>query len=104
MKRAFYLLSLSALIFYGTVMAETPPKPVELTGTIKSGMMAIGGETTGTLLVTEQGESYELVMEPEMLHELAGKKAKVSGTLLEKQGVEVPVRRIVTVTSAEPAN
>jgi hypothetical protein len=80
-------------------------KKVELTGVVKTGVVALGGETTGTELQTKEGR-YELAVPKDLkadVEKLDGKMASVTGTLIEKRGVEVRKRRIVTVTTIKEA-
>lgn len=79
---------------------------VTIIGTIETGMMAIGGETTGTM-ITSNNVSWELQV-PKALRDQVeafnGRKAKVKGELNKKAGVEIRERWIVTVESvADPA-
>jgi outer membrane protein OmpA-like peptidoglycan-associated protein len=73
----------------------------EWTGRLTTGMMAIGGETTGITLSTGR-DAYELQPATDAirqrLQELNGKTATVRGRLDERPGVEVRTRRIITVT------
>jgi outer membrane protein OmpA-like peptidoglycan-associated protein len=77
----------------------------EWTGQITTGMMAIGGETTGIILSTGR-EAFEL--QPandtlrQRLRELSGKTATVRGTLQVRPGIEVRSRSIITVTEIIP--
>jgi hypothetical protein len=89
-------------------MKKPPPTPsaqstiaAEWTGRVTTGMMAIGGESTGIMLANGR-ESFEL--QPandairQQLQNLNGKSATVRGRLDIRQGVEVRERRIITVT------
>lgn len=80
---------------------------VEVCGTLRAGMMAIGGETTG-VEVRARGVTWELDLGRmaggmARAESLSGKKVVVKGTLEVKPGVERRERAIVTVTSLEPA-
>src|SRR3712207_4704396 len=82
-------------------------KPVALRGTLRTGIVAIGGETTGIILETKQG-TFELSLgRNSRLHAVAekldGKRVDVTGTLRVREGVEVRQRRIITVNSLKPA-
>lgn len=82
-------------------------KKVELTGTLSTGIVAIGGETTGTIIKTQEG-TFELDIGKqkdlrEKAEKLSGKTVTVVGTLAIRRGVEVKERRIVTVTSLDEA-
>lgn len=77
------------------------------TGTLKTGVMAIGGETTGVILVTEE-ETLELDLGGNAdlmknLEKWEGKKVTVIGTLEIRQGVEIPFRRIIRVKDIQEA-
>jgi outer membrane protein OmpA-like peptidoglycan-associated protein len=98
-----------------TNMTPTPPPPApppptsdgpgEWTGRVMTGMMAVGGETTGILLaVGEPGTGDRFELQPanqamrERLRALDGRTVTVRGTLDTREGVEVRRRRILTVT------
>ncbi len=87
--------------------ADTEGKKVDLTGTLKTGIMAIGAETTGTIIVTKDG-TFELSFGKDKdlkakSEKLNGKQVSVSGTLTVRKGVEVKERKIVEVTSLDEA-
>ncbi len=97
-------LSASAL----TSQSPERPKPpqeyvkVEVKGTLRHGVMAIGGEHTGTD-ITAKGITWELDLRKQrafavLAEKLHGKTGIVTGTLALRKGVEVPKRWIVTVT------
>ena len=77
-----------------------------VTGKITTGIMAIGGETTGITL-NDGKLTYELDIKNAALkktaEDLNGKQVTVKGTLTIKAGVEVGQRRIITVETLEPA-
>ena len=78
---------------------------VVVVGTIRTGVVAIGGETTG-VTITAKGVTWELDLgnDPafsETAKKLSGKQATVTGSLERKAGIEVPVRFIVTVKSVD---
>lgn len=82
-------------------------KNVELQGTLRTGIFAIGGETTGVTLTTAKG-TYELDLgkdEGLRAHadKLDKKTVRVTGSLTVRKGVEVKERRIVRVTRLEEA-
>ena len=96
-------------------MTPTPPPPApppptsdgpgEWTGRVMTGMMAVGGETTGILLaVGEPGTGDRFELQPanqamrERLRALDGRTVTVRGTLDTREGVEVRRRRIISVT------
>jgi len=80
--------------------------PIELRGTIKTGVVAVGGETTGIILQTKDGV-YELVVPKSLLalvNKLNGKEAIVTGMPVIRQGVELGQRRllfVVTIVAAD---
>src|SRR5438445_8578938 len=80
---------------------------VTVVGTLRSGIVAIGGETTGTT-ITAKGIKWELDFGTNAklratAEKLNGKQGTVSGTLERRAGVEVKERWIVTVTSVKGA-
>jgi hypothetical protein len=97
---ATVLLSLAASAFG----AESDYIRVEVRGTIETGIVAIGGETTG-VTITAGKTTLELEIKDPKLQALAeklnGKKAVAKGTLEIRPGVEVKERRIVAVTGLQ---
>ena len=80
---------------------------VVVRGTLRTGIMAIGGETTGTT-VTARGATWDLDLHGDAAlaakaESLSGKRAVVRGTLEVVRGVERRQRFIVTVGSIEAA-
>jgi hypothetical protein len=80
---------------------------VVVRGTLRTGMMAIGGETTGTT-ITARGLTWELDLgRDEALRRkaesLSRRRVVVRGTLEPRAGVEVRQRLIVAVKSLEAA-
>lgn len=78
---------------------------VEVRGTLNTGIMAIGGETTGTI-ISAGDVVWELEIPPESelahgLETLNGAEVIVTGRYREKRGVEVPLRHIVTVDALD---
>jgi hypothetical protein len=78
------------------------------TGRLKTGIMAIGGESTGVILETASGV-FELDVRSnprarEQLATLDGKQVTVTGEYRPRPGVEVKERRIVIVHTLEAAN
>src|SRR6187200_11432 len=89
--------------------ADDKPAPdsvtVKVVGLLRTGIVAIGGETTGTT-ITAKGVTWELDLGRnsdfgEIAKKLNGKQATVTGSLERKMGVEIPSRFIVTVISIE---
>ncbi|MBI1248642.1 hypothetical protein GC197_12480 [bacterium] len=80
---------------------------VTVTGTLRTHLLAIGGETTGTT-ITANGITWELDLskKPEfrkLADKLDGKKVIVEGSLRREMGIEVGERWIVTVTGLKGA-
>ena len=76
---------------------------VEIRGVLRHGVMAIGGETTGTE-ITANGITWELDLNKrkdlrQKAEELDAETVVLSGTLERRKGVEIAHRWIVTVTS-----
>jgi protein tyrosine phosphatase (PTP) superfamily phosphohydrolase (DUF442 family) len=72
----------------------------EWTGKVLTGIVAIGGETTGIVLETAQGR-LELQCDAAQratIESLKGQQVTIRGKLETRAGVEVPVRRIIVVT------
>lgn len=96
----------------GSRPAATGPAPataadvMTFTGKLTTGMMAIGGETTGTI-ISDGKTSYELDIKDAALktkaNGLSGKQVAVTGKLTLKEGIEVGQRRIITVQTLEAA-
>ena len=76
-------------------------------GTLRTGIMAIGGETTG-ITITARGATWDLDLggDPALgkkAEALSGKRVVVRGTLELRRGVERRQRYVVTVISIEAA-
>ena len=59
MWKTVVLSGLMCLVALPALAAEPVPKKVEMKGTLRTGIVAIGGETTGTIIETKEGK-YEL--------------------------------------------
>ncbi|MDG2383336.1 MAG: hypothetical protein P8N76_16825 [Pirellulaceae bacterium] len=74
---------------------------VRVVGTLETGIVAIGGESTGTT-ITANGICWELAVDEPKVRKLCdrlnGKKVVVEGTLGSRAGIETGKRWIVTVT------
>lgn len=89
-----------------SVMAADPVEEsitVTVVGTLRSGIVAIGGETTGTT-ITAQGIKWELGFGKNAelrtaTEKLDGRQVTVTGTLERRAGVEIKERWVVTVAS-----
>lgn len=80
---------------------------VEIKGTLETGLMAIGGETTGTVVRVKNvtweldlGNSKELAA---LATKLQKKTVLVTGTYQKVKGVEIRERHIVKVATLKPA-
>lgn len=80
---------------------------VKIRGTITTGVMAPGGETTG-IIITAEKLTFELEISDAKLKKLAeelnGKKAIVEGELEIRNGVAVKERKIIVVKELKPAS
>jgi hypothetical protein len=111
--KAFSAFVFAVLIGIST-LAAADPKPgseasvnVTVVGILRTGMVVIGGETTGTT-VTAKGTTWELDLGKnnefaEAVKMLDGKKVVVRGRLERRPGVEVKERRIVIVSGLQAA-
>jgi hypothetical protein len=100
------LLSLAAL----TTSAQDDDQyiKVDIKGTLKTGIVAIGGETTGTTITVKAKNTLSVMWELDfagnkefaaLAKQLDGKTALVQGRYFLKRGVEIPQRHVVKVTS-----
>jgi hypothetical protein len=103
------LLALGVVLLLGVAEAadkdEESYVKVEIKGTLQTGVFAIGGETTGTLIKTKDG-TFELDLGKNkelrtLAEKLNGKPALVTGRLTVRAGVEVRQRLIVTVETLD---
>lgn len=98
-----------AILFAAAAMAADPAESITVTvvGTLKTGLVAIGGETTGAT-ITANGVTWEVDCgKDEQLRmaaeKLSGKQVRLSGKLERRKGIEVPERWIVHVASLQAA-
>ncbi|MBA3315347.1 MAG: hypothetical protein H0T47_18925 [Planctomycetaceae bacterium] len=74
---------------------------VTVRGTLETGIVVIGGETTGTV-IRAKGMTFEVQLDQPHLRERAealnGKSAIVAGELVVKEGVEIGQRLIIEAT------
>ena len=79
---------------------------VDLIGTIETGLMVVGGETTGTV-IRANGIEWELDFQSadqlKIARQLHGQKARVKGVYFEVPGTEVKMRSIVSVSDLNSA-
>jgi hypothetical protein len=102
---ALFVTGLAGLVALSAAAAGERAKEMEWRGKLRTGIVAIGGETTGTVLETDKG-SFELDLgRDKQLRQLAdkldGKGVVVKGTLTVRKGVEVKERRIIRVRSLQ---
>ena len=103
----FLLIGAGLVLALPALAAGKNPKEVAVQGTLRTGVVAIGGETTGLVIETKAG-TFELdVGKDKQLREKAekldGKVVVVTGTLTVRRGVEVKERKIITVASLKEA-
>lgn len=99
-----------AALLVAAVASATPGEDsieVVVRGTLRAGIMAVGGETTGTT-ITARGVTWELDLRarpewPARAESLAGRRVVVTGTLEGRHGVERRQRWIVTVKTLDAA-
>lgn len=106
-KSIAILIGLSALMTQGLRANDPPVKPdddavtLKVVGTLRTGIVAIGGETTG-VTVKSKGITWELEFAgnaelKKTAEKLHGQRVIVEGSLERREGVEVKERWIVTV-------
>lgn len=104
-NRRVELVKMAAKAAPGTPgSAGTAAGPGEWTGRVTTGIMAVGGETTGILLTTTASERLELDATTPALRQrlqaLNGKTVTIRGTLETRVGVE-RTRRVIRVAAIE---
>ncbi|HEY0881247.1 MAG TPA: hypothetical protein VGD87_06945, partial [Archangium sp.] len=84
--------------------AQAGAVEVSVTGYIDH-VMAIGGETTGLVLVLASGEQVEIDLATNNLdhdlENLEGREVTLKGLYKTVQGVEIPSRQVLEVTSVD---
>jgi hypothetical protein len=103
---AFLLAAAMAAALSGAPAADESIEVV-VRGTLRTGIMAIGGETTGTT-ITARGLTWELDFGADgalrrKADALSRRRVVVRGTLEPRAGVEVRQRLVVKVRSLEAA-
>jgi hypothetical protein len=108
MTVSFVCASLACLLALSPApaAADGEGRKVEVTGTLRTGVVAVGGETTGVVLRTERG-TFDLDLGPsgELRGKAAGldgKRVTVTGRLRVRPGVEAAERRVVAVETLGP--
>jgi hypothetical protein len=98
----------SMLAMVGRAAEENPQADyvkVEIRGTLQTGVIVIGGETTG-VVVRSAGAAWELELGPELkkkAEQLDKQTVIVTGTYRKQPGVEVGERHIIAVATLEAA-
>jgi hypothetical protein len=100
MRLCSALALLGGLMLVGPALADDGIQ-LEIKGTVKTGLFAIGGETTGVVIGTKGGFGCELDGANDEKYN--GKTCVVSGTYAVKAGVEVKQRAILKVNKIEVA-
>ncbi len=77
-------------------------------GTLKTGIFAIGGETTGTILTAKDGSRLELDFGKDatlakLADDLNGKDVIVTGEFITIQGTEIKERHVFAVHTLKEA-
>jgi hypothetical protein len=81
-------------------------QPTTFTGTLRGGMMAIGGETTGWTLVGDAqtgGIQVDVSRIKDQAQKLDGKRVTITGKMTEKNYVESGRTPILVADKIEPA-
>lgn len=96
------VLPSAAVLFLAATVVADDSLFVNVVGTLRTGVVAIGAETTGTT-ITSRGITWELDFGDDAeLKKIAerfnGKKVQVEGMLERREGVEVKERWIVKVS------
>ena len=102
-RRIFGSLAVACVCFGTIALAaqKDNDRAAEWTGTLRTGVVAVGGETTGMVLETATG-TFEIQPATDVvlaaLKKLDGQQVTVHGTLTKRPGTEVKERRIITAT------
>jgi hypothetical protein len=111
LSRSLVLTAVVASVLPMNVAAEDSSDAdyvkVEIRGTLTTGVIAIGGETTG-IVVRSGGSAWELDLAGDAelkkkAEQLDKQTVVVTGDYRRQKGVEVPERHIVRVKSLEAA-
>ncbi len=109
MFKQLFICLLCACIGTGSMLAQEPVHGVKtFVGTLKSGIIAIGSETTGTVLKTKDGGQIELdlgksVDLEKLAGDLNGKDVIVTGEFTAIHGTEIKERQVLSVQSLKAA-
>lgn len=83
---------------------EGPAYPATVRGEIETGVMAVGGETSGIVLESLSDARFDLVLSNDLLRQLEegterGQIFEVEGEYIELPGTEIPLRPSLIVSS-----
>lgn len=84
----------------GLCFDNSGSEKITVHGTLLAGIAAIGGETTGFVIETKVGGSYELILkldEQKKLNKLSGQWFEVSGEYITIKSVEIAERKAIIV-------
>ena len=109
LMRLLFVMALGLGCVRASGAADEHPAMKSFEGRLKTGVMAIGGETTGIILVTMANGTYELDLKKnaelgKLAETLNGRKVVVEGEYQPRPGIEVKERRIILVTSIKEAS
>jgi hypothetical protein len=101
-------IALALILRLSLTAADEKGVPGSFEGLLRTGVFAVGGETTGVVLTTRNGEQYELDLgkNPDLrkrAEALNGKAVVVVGECRIVEGIEVKQRRIIVVTKLDAA-
>lgn len=84
----------------GLCLQNGEGEKVTVQGPISAGMVAIGGETTGFVIKSQEETSYELILklsDQEKLQKLTGQWFEIAGEFILIKSVEIPARKAIIV-------
>ncbi len=82
----------------GLCLAGDEIETVVVSGAVTAGMMGIGGETTGFIIETKNGDVYELILktaDQDQLNKLSGMWFEIEGELIAIESVERKERKAI---------
>ena len=122
MSQHFPLLIIAAVMLAGCKKDERPgpratddtasatkdpaTRPTTFTGTLRGGMMAVGGETTGWTLVGDAqtgGIQVDVWRVKAQAQRLDGRRVTITGRMTDKEYVESGKTQILVAEKIEPA-
>lgn len=84
----------------GLCLENNEGEMITVQGAISTGLVAIGGETTGFVIQPPEGVSYELILKEEdqkKLQNLNGQWFEVAGEFILIQSIEIAERKAIIV-------